>query len=879
MKRVFLILVVFSVLSIFSTLLAADIDKQVRAIRLNSSVVIDGKLTEAVWKKAFQITNFKQRDPIENAKPSQNTVVWVAYDDDALYVAARMYDSAPDSIIARLGRRDSYLQSDFFQFMVDPYHDKRSGFYFSLYAGGTRSDGVLYNDDWRDNSWDGVWDGKVNIDDEGWTAEMRIPFSQLRFQNKDVQTWGVNFRRDIARNNEINYLVFTPKNESGFVSRFVDMTGLNDIRPSRQVELLPYIRTKGEFTHPAAGNPFHDGSKYLPDMGGDIKIGLSNSLTLDATINPDFGQVEVDPAVVNLSDVETFFSEKRPFFIEGSSIFSFGRGGSSSNWGFNWGNPNFFHSRRIGRAPQGSLPSHDYANVPDGTTILGAAKLSGKVNGNTNFGMVHALTQREYADLDLQGVRSSAEVEPMTYYGIFRAQKEMNEGRQALGVISTLTSRRFKDDGLRDNLNSSAFSGGVDGWTFLDKNKVWVITGWAGLTHINANETRMLALQHSSRHYLQRPDAGHVSVDSSATTLTGWAGRVMLNRQKGRWFLNSALGMIHPNFDVNDLGFMWRTDLINAHIATGYRWTKPTNFYRRISLTLATFRSWDFDENLIGNGYFHFGNIQFKNYYSFNWSFSIHPGTLNNRRTRGGPLTRNLDSWFSSGWLNSDGRKTWVFGLGSYGGRGDSGFWEFGMDADIEWKPATNISLSISPGYSRMHEKAQWIGSFDDPTATQTFGKRYVFATLNQTTFSSTVRLNWTFSPSLSLQLYAQPLISTGDYVDFKELAEPRTYDFNVYGEGNSTIDTETYIADPDGSGPAAPIELWNPDFNIMSLRGNAVLRWEYTPGSTLFFVWTQSRSEFEDIGEFRFRKSFNRLMDIRADNIFMVKATYWLGL
>ena len=879
MKRVFIMLLFFTVLSILPGILLSDVDKQVRAIRLKNAVVIDGKLDEAVWQNGFGITNFKQRDPIENAEPSQNTIVWVAYDDDAIYVGARMYDSAPDSIIARLGRRDSHLQSDIFQFMVDPYLDKRSGFFFSLYAGGTRSDGILFNDDWDDNSWDGVWEGKVNIDEEGWTAEMRIPFSQLRFKNKTEQIWGVNFRRDIARNNERDYLVFTPKNESGFVSRFVELVGINDIKPSRQVEILPYVRTKGEFTHPAAGNPFHDGSKYLPGFGADIKIGLSNSLTLDATINPDFGQVEVDPAVVNLSDVETFFSEKRPFFIEGSSTFNFGRGGSSSNWGFNWGNPNFFHSRRIGRAPQGSLPDYDYANVPDGTTILGAAKLSGKIQNNINFGMVHALTQREYADLDFQGNRSSAEVEPMTYYGVFRAQKEMNEGRQALGVISTLTSRQFKNDDLRDNMNSSAFSGGVDGWTFLDKNKVWVITGWAGLSHIDANKTRMLSLQNSSSHYFQRPDAGHVSIDSNATTLTGWAGRLMLNRQKGSWFLNSALGMIHPNFDVNDLGFMWRTDLINAHLATGYSWTKPTKYYRSLWLTFATFRSYDFDNNNIGQGFFQFGNIQFLNYYGINWSFSYNPQTLNNRMTRGGPLTLNLPNWSASGWLNTDRRHAWVFGLGSFGGRGKSGFRQWGIDGNIEWKPASNISLNVSPSYNRMQEPAQYLGSFEDATATQTYGNRYVFGALEQKSFSANIRLNWTFSPNLSLQLYAQPLISSGDYTDFKELARPESYDFNVYGEGNSTFSEDNYIADPDGPGPAAPFELSNPDFNIVSLRGNAVLRWEYSPGSTLFFVWTQSRSEYENIGEFELRRSFNRLLDIRADNIFMVKATYWLGL
>ncbi|MEE9170101.1 MAG: DUF5916 domain-containing protein [bacterium] len=873
------IVLCLAVVIVFPAEAFSDTVKQVRAIRLTAPVVIDGKLSEAVWKNGKGVSSFRQRDPNQGTEPSQQTIVWVAYDDDAIYVGARMYDTAPDSIIARLGRRDSYLKSDYFQFMVDPYYDRRSGFFFSLYAGGTRSDGILFNDDWDDDSWDGVWDGKVNIDDEGWTAEMRIPFSQLRFHKKDEYLWGVNFRRDISRKNERDYLVYTPRDESGFVSRFVDLVGIENIDPARQIELLPYIRTKGEFTHPAADNPFNDGSRYRPDIGGDLKIGIGNNLTLDATVNPDFGQVEVDPAVVNLSDVETFFSERRPFFIEGSTTFNFGSGGSNNFWGFNWGSPDFFYSRRIGRAPQGEMPDYDYADVPDGTTILGAGKLTGKVGNNINMGTILAVTARENADLELNENRSIAEVEPLTYYGIFRAQKEIDNGRHALGVISTLTKRQFKDDRLRDDLNSSAFTGGIDGWTFLDKDKMWVVTGWAGFTNIRANETRMLAMQRSSRHYFQRPDAGHVSVDSSRTSLSGYAARVMVNKQKGNWTFNGAFGLIDPGFDVNDVGFMWRTDMINTHAVGGYRWTDPGKFYRSIRLNFATFRTYDFDGNNTGQGYFHFGYFQFLNYYSINWSMSYNPETITNSRTRGGPLSLRLPSWFASAWLSSDSRKAWVFGLGSFGGRGESGFREWGADADIEWKPASNISLNISPGFFKTHEPAQWVEAFDDPLATETFGRRYVFGALDQKSFSANIRLNWTFTPHLSFQLYAQPLISSGDYREFKELARPKSYDFNVFGEGNSTFSEETHIADPDGPGPAEPIEIENPDFNIKSLRGNAVLRWEYSPGATLFLVWTQSRSEFADIGEFRFRRSFNRLLDIRADNIFMIKATYWLGL
>ncbi|MBD3224166.1 MAG: hydrolase, partial [Caldithrix sp.] len=383
------------------------------AHRLSTQVTIDGVLDEAAWQEAMAITNFKQRNPHEGAKPSQRTHVHVLYDDEALYVGARLYDTAPDSIIARLGRRDQWVDADGFGVFIDPYLDRRSGYFFALNAAGTYFDGILLNDDWDDDSWDGVWKGETRIDEQGWTAEFRIPYSQLRFHQKETYKWGINFRRDIKRHNEEDYLVYTPKNESGFVSRFPVINGIKDIDPSRKVELLPYFRTKAEYLQTSANNPFNDGSRYLPAMGIDFKFGIGNNMTLDATINPDFGQVEVDPAVVNLSDVETYYQEKRPFFIEGSSTFRFGRGGSNSFWGFNWGSPNFFYSRRIGRAPAGSLPDHDYADVPDGTRILGAGKLTGKIGNDWNLGTMHAVTSREYAEIEYAGERSQAEVEPL----------------------------------------------------------------------------------------------------------------------------------------------------------------------------------------------------------------------------------------------------------------------------------------------------------------------------------------------------------------------------------------------------------------------------------------------------------------------------------
>ncbi len=852
---------------------------KINAVRLNETIKIDGILSERIWNSAHAVGNFTQKDPVENSEPSELTKFYIAYDDNAIYFGARMYDSSPDSIISRLARRDETVNSDRLLVFLDPYNDDRSGFYFGVSAAGALSDGIMYNDDWTDNAWDGVWEGRANIDNKGWTVEMKIPFSQLRFINGNNIIWGINVKREIARKNELDYLVYVPKNVRGFVSHFADLRGLKNIKPPSRFEVLPYVTTKAEYTQHDANDPFNNGSKYKPDFGADLKYGLGPNLTLDATINPDFGQVEIDPAVINLSDVETYFGEKRPFFIEGSSIFNFGRGGASNYWSFNWSTPDFFYSRRIGRAPQGSLPDNDYAEYPSGTHILGAAKLTGKVGDNWNIGTIHALTSRETASIQYEGKRSSTAVEPMTYYGVFRGQKDFNGGRQGIGMISTYTSRMFKDDRLRNDINSSALTAGLDGWVFLDSSKTWVTSGWLGMSHITGNRQRMIDLQTSSRHYFQRPDAKNLHVDSTAASLDGYAGRFFLNKQNGNFFFNSAFGFISPSFDLNDVGFIWRANVLNMHIGAGYTWNKPTSFYRTLELGGAVFRTMDYEGNVTWEGIFHFGYLRFLNYYSFNWNLAYNPQTTDNRKTRGGPLTLSPAGYQVNFSTSSDSRKSWAVGLSfsSYVQPHYSYSWS--ISPEFEFRPGANILVSFSPSFDKNKEDAQYVDTFSDPYAKATYGKRYVFAELDQTTVSAGIRLNWTFTPQLSLQLYAQPLISSGNYTGFKELARPRSYDFLVYGEKGSTFNNDTYSADPDGSGPAQSISIDNPDFNFVSLRGNAVLRWEYMPGSVLYFVWTQTRSGSEDTGNFQFDKSFDRILNLRPDNIFMIKFTYWLNM
>jgi hypothetical protein len=864
----------------------------VQAVRLTSPVTVDGTLDEAVWQGAPAVTRLTQSDPIEGAVASESTAVWVAWDDEALYVAARCSDTRPDSIIAQLVRRDVVTASDRFMLYLDPFHDRRSGYYFGVNAAGVLYDGTLFNDGWDDNSWDGVWEGRsrragapagprgIRADGHGagWSCELRIPFSQLRFRRGSEQVWGINFKRVIGRLNESDYLVYMPKQGSGFCSRFPDLTGIRNGHHAAALEVLPYMTGKSEYLAHEAGDPFNDGSRQTPGMGADLRRSVGNSLTLNATVNPDFGQVEVDPAVVNLSDVETYFQEKRPFFTENARIFSFGNEGASDYWGFNWPEPTFFYSRRIGRTPQGSIPQGaGFDDLPQATHILGAGKLTGKLGSSWNFGTLHALTSRETGRYVLSGQRSEMEVEPLTYYGVVRGQKEFRQAYNGLGLMTTLVQRRFGHNGLDDQLNRQSLMAGLDGWHFLDRKKVWVLSGWAAMSRVAGTEARLLSLQTDPRHYLQRPDARNLGVDDHATALDGYGARVWLNKQEGNFFSNSAVGLLSPKFDVNDMGFQSRADVINAHSGFGYKWVVPRGWRQYAHVLLAAFGSRDFDGNDVASGMYAATRLQFRNQSVMESDVAFNPQRIQNRLTRGGPLALGKPGGQFDWYFATDGRKRLVysFNFNSYAIPGTRSF-STSVSPAVEWKPAPNFSIQFGPEVDRNVEDAQFVTSVEAPAGevpADFGGLRYVFGRLDQTTVLANLRLNISFTPNLSLQTYLQPLISAGRYTDFKELARSRSHDFVHYGAAyDAATDTVT-------TATGTKFALYDPSFNFKSLRGNAVLRWEYRPGSVLYFVWTQERRDYEELGDLRFGPSTRRLFDAQADDIFMVKATYYLNL
>jgi hypothetical protein len=854
--------------------------KVVRAVRALSPITVDGRLEEDVWK-GEAAEGFTQNDPKDGDPSTERTRVWVAYDDKALYVAAFCYDSQPAKIISRLGRRDAQVDSDWFYFSVDPYYDKRSGYLFGVNPAGSITDMVLSNDVNEDESWDGVWESKAAVNHEGWTVEMRIPFNQIRFPKKDDYVWGVNFTRVIKRKNEKAAFSWVPKSDSAFVSRFARLEGVRGISPGRRVEFMPYAVGNAQFRPAQTGNPFETGHRAVGNAGFDLKVGLKSNLTLDATVNPDFGQVEVDPAVINLSAYETYYEEKRPFFIEGASLFQgFGRGGVYINANINWPQPTFFYSRRIGRAPQGYVTEDGYARVPDRTTILGAAKITGKLGGNWNVGFISALTGRESAEIDQLGTRLREDVEPFTYYGVFRAQKDIKEGKSGFGIIATGVMRDINSPTLDGILNKNAFSVAADGWVFLDKKRDWVVGGWAGGTRVEGTVEDITRLQESSMHYYQRPDATHVSLNPEATSLAGWGTRLNLAKQNGNFLFLASAGALSPGFDPNDLGYQYNSsDLFQFQVLPGYQWTKPGKIFQNVLLIGALFRNYDFAGNRIWDGELVSLQGTFRNFWQFNTMLAYNPETVSNSRTRGGPLSLTPWGYQIDTMVSTDSRRPIVLeGESSFYRRPATGNQWNGQLA-IRWKARSNLSLSIGPTLALETNAIQWVTSVADPLMAATYGRRYVFGRLDEKVLGSEIRVDWTFTPKLTLQAYLQPFLAVGKYDQFKELARPRSFDYSTYGTGagGSTIGYAdgVYTVDPDGAGPAAAFSYGNPDFNYKSMRGTVVFRWEYSPGSLIYFVWTQNRADYANPGNLRLWRDLGDLFSAPGDNIFLLKVSY----
>jgi hypothetical protein len=856
-------------------------------------VSIDGRLTDGAWRAAVPITELHQSSPDEGRAPSERTEVRILFDASAIYVGARMYDTA--AVRKQLVRRDQLLNdnaSDKIAIVLDPYHDRQTRVWFELNPLGVKGDHLN-----GDASFDPVWEGAASIDSLGWTAEFRIPLSQLRFPRDSVQTWGFQIWRTLARRNEYDMWAFWRSNESGGPGYFGTITGLALAAQPRQLELLPYVVSKSRFALPAPGDPFRNKQEMSARVGGDLKYNITSSFTLDATVNPDFGQVEVDPAVVNLSDFETTFEEKRPFFVANSGAFSFG--GLSCFFCSNVSSLNVFYSRRIGRSPQlgGYAQSQgDYADVPDATPILGAAKITGRTKNGLELAVLEALTNNVMARyVTTPGAPVlEREVEPRTNYFVGRMRQDFRQGDTRVGLITTLTNRFMSDSVERTRLRSDAQLVGTDVRHYWSK-RAYSFWGQLALTNVRGDTAAMRRTQLASAHYFQRPDrvAGSdglfdISYDPTRTSLQGYGFYARLAKESGDWLWETSQNWRSPGFEVNDIAALGRTDYKWMQASVLRQWTRPGRWYRDAAMIVGGQQQLNYDGDRTDLQGEIWGRATFHNYVSVSGFVMHHPSTFDQLRTRGGVVVKNSGFNLSSINLSGDSRKrvNWEAG-GDYATDITDDGWSGSGYASLILKPRENIRLSFGPSYSRSIEPKQFVANIDDATNVAFGGLRNVFAELDQHSLSMNTRLNATFSPTLTLELFAQPFLASGNYSELKEYAAPRTGNVLLYGRDVGTLVEERnaaglvtqYRVDPDGPGSASEFTVDNPDFNVRSLRGTAVVRWEYRPGSTLFFVWTQERSGQDAFGDFDFRRDRSALFRDRPINVFQVKASYWMGI
>jgi len=812
---------------------------------------IDGRLDDGIWALTEPVTTFTQRSPVDGDPATERTEVRVAYDDQAIYIGARMLDSEPARIAAQLGRRDALGQSDFFEVDFDSYHDHRTSFQFYVNPLGVKRDLVASNDNgYGDMGWDPVWESATSRDSLGWTAELRIPLSQLRFPNAASQVWGINFYRYVQRKDESDYWAYSSQTDQGYASFFGHLLGLENLPQPRRLELLPYATGVEERIDPGAtNNPFNDGSREVGRVGLDVKYGLTSNLTLDGTVNPDFGQVEADPAEVNLTAYETYFSERRPFFVEGADIFSTVSPGFIPVSG-----AQFLYSRRIGRAPQGYADARNgFVDQPSSTTILGATKLSGRTAGGWVLGLLDAVTAREFATVDSAGVRFRDEVEPPTNYAVLRAKRDFGDGASTLGLMGTAVNRRI-DDSRLDFLRTAAYAGGVDFSHRFSRNRYSFFAA-LGYSRIQGDTLAIQAAQRSSARYYQRPDADYKDYDPTRTSLAGWSAALGVSKDQGAQNWAAGVGATSPGFEINDLGYQTRADRITANVWTGHRWTRPGRVFRFATVTASGGLAWNFGGDRTGTNVSASAYGQFLNFWSLNAGASRTFRTVNDALLRGGPVGILPAQWSVYGAVSSDYRKPVQAFLNYQYARNELRGWGSYWYASLSVRPSPTVSLSVGPSYSVSLTSQQYVTSRADSTATATFGRRYFFAEILQHSLDVTTRLNVTVTPNLSLQLYAQPFVATGDYRRFKELVAPRTTDYVEHTAAEASA------------------------FSYRSLRGNAVLRYEYRPGSTLYLVWTTSCSSYGANPAFDATQDFRRLCQGRSDNVFAVKLNYWLSL
>lgn len=842
---------------------------------LSDSPKIDGYIDDPVWQNVPADSSFIQREPMDGGSPSLNTFFKIGYDKKNIYVAIMAFDPDPSKIKNNVSKRDHLRNVDRAGVLLDTYFDRRTAFEFSVSAAGVQLDAVWTNDNVFNRNWNAVWKSEVKILSNGWSAELKIPFSQLRFGKKKKYIWGLQVYRYIDRFKEFDVWQYFPKDTVGFVSNFGTLNSLQNITPPKRIELIPYIVGEALFEEPEARNPFKTGHEFKSNQGFDAKIGIAGNFTLDLTFLPDFGQVEADPSELNLTAFETHFEEKRPFFIEGSSILSFPLRPGGNNQG-----ENVLYSRRIGGTPSRDpeLNDGEYGDVPSEVSILTAAKLTGKTNNNLSVGLLYALTQEEKAKIKSDSISRTEIVEPWTHFGLLRLKKEFRNGQSSIGMITTGVVRDIPDSNFFF-LPTKEIVGGID---FYHQfwNKTFYIDGKAVMSKVEGHKEALLDIQTSSAHYFQRPDIKHVHLDSNRTALTGHGGMISFGKAgNGRYKFSNIFLWRSPGFEINEMGYLRQADQMNHIFWNEYQVFEPTRWYNNYELTGVFYNGFNFDGINIFRGAQIRGKIEFPNFSGAGTGVKYEWPSLGPNLLRGGPLMRYEGKWEYSLSYYTDRRKNIQSRIELKYEKNRDGI---SFKKILEWKNFFQISSQLSfrvvPKYYFEVNDLQYLDALETNNNT-----RYIMARLKRKTFSTTFRLNYNITPHLTLELYAQPYITSGVYSHYKYITNPRAskyHDrFQEYApEQLHTIDNESITVDENLDG-VVDYELSYPDFNFRQLRANLVLRWEFLPGSILYFVYSHEQTSETHQGLFRPLYDFRELITSNPTSIFLLKVSYWWGL
>ena len=847
--------------------------KHALATRVSDGAIrVDGTLDERIWRTAPAVTDFLQAEPDEGTEPTDRMEVRFAYDDSALYVGARMFSTEP--VEAPLSRRDDGGQAESLQIELDTYHDRRTAYMFGVTAAGVRLDHYHPRDEQnnRDQEYDPVWQARTVVTDDGWTAELWLPFSQLRFNERAERVFGLNIRRDVPAHNEENYWALVRRTESGWASRFGELRGIEGVEPHQRLEILPYIAASSRVTGDRdRSDPFDDGKNLASRVGADVKFGLGPNLTLDVAFNPDFGQIEADPAEVNLTVFETIFSERRPFFLEGNNVLTAGTG-------------NYYNSRRIGARPSGSA-SGDYVERPDTATILGAAKLTGRLASGTSIGLLAAVTDQEFANTSTGGLLGRTKVAPRSGWGVARVIQEVGDQGSTVGAHLTAVHRGMDPaDPLAAVLGRNAVTAGADARIrFADR--AYEASFNVGLTHVDGEPEAIAGYQRRNSHLFQRVDQPVVRFDPTRQVIDGLQVTGRINKIAGRhWLWNANVMIESPEFEPSDFGRLNFAGDYSARAQLTYRETVPGRFLRGYSFGPNLSHYSYYDRNL-GNRYNLGANtsVTFLNFWSMSVNVTRFFRGLDAQLTRGGPVMGVPLGW-SANWSlrNRAGSQTRWSGRATYQSNelGDS-TWRVG--ASLSVRPSPSLQLSVEPDYrNERGTRATFSGPINRQYLTtlsggrpETFGNRYVFGFPDRTTLSTQMRVSYTFRPDLTLDVYAEPFAASGRNLAFGEMRSPGARDLRIYGENGTTIerlaDGSYIVTDGDDT-----FSLANRDFNVRSFRSNVVLRWEWRPGSTLFMVWQQNRESRVSDGQHVGLGDLFESLTATGDNIFAIKTSIW---